>query len=200
MIIVSNHDRIGAREIWQRLLCFGLVFAAFGFAGCAPPSSTTAEAKSTKGNSRPAGPREGTHIGDKALEVSGTTTDKQGVNLTDFRGKVVLVDFWATWCRPCLGMIPHEKELVARFKDRPFVILGVCEDDPTWLFEKMKLPWPNIFDANGVNMRRWKVAGFPLFILIDEDGFIIDRWEGGGNGREMEVAIAQAVKDAEKNQ
>src|SRR5207237_5583919 len=57
-----------------------------------------------------------------------TTTDGQRVSLDDLKGKVVLLDFWATWCAPCQKALPHMRELAKKFHDQPFVVLSVSLD------------------------------------------------------------------------
>jgi thiol-disulfide isomerase/thioredoxin len=68
------------------------------------------------------------------------------LRLRDYRGKVVAIVFWASWCGPCMELIPHERELVKRLKDRPFVLLGVNGDDDrakaTEVMTKEAMTWP----------------------------------------------------------
>ena len=68
-----------------------------------------------------AGPR----VGMPAPEIDGEDFDGMRVKLSDYRGKVVVVVFWASWCPPCCAMIPHERELVERNRDKPFAMLSV---------------------------------------------------------------------------
>ena len=68
-------------------------------------------------------------IGRVIPELEGEDMDGRKLKLSDYRGKVVAVVFWATWCGPCMGMVPHERELVKRLEGKPFVLLGVNGDD-----------------------------------------------------------------------
>ena len=63
-------------------------------------------------------------VGKQAPDIEGEDLDEARLKLGHYRGKVVLLVFWASWCGPCMRAVPHEKELVKRFKGRPFVLLG----------------------------------------------------------------------------
>jgi thiol-disulfide isomerase/thioredoxin len=126
----------------------------------------------------------------------------EAIKLSDYRGKVVLLDFWATWCGPCRNEIPHERALASRFNGRPFAILGISQDgnreELAAFLQTNPLPWANIFDGDGKITGRWNVSGIPTFVLIDHNGQIRNRWVGGGQSSEIETAVAAAVAAAEK--
>ena len=68
-------------------------------------------------------------VGKPAPEIVGKGVDGKPIRLSDYRGKVVVLSFWATWCSPCMSMVPHEQELVERMKGKPFVFLGISGDE-----------------------------------------------------------------------
>jgi thiol-disulfide isomerase/thioredoxin len=141
----------------------------------------------------------GLAVGKSAPSLEGADVNGKFLGLSEFRGKVVAVDFWATWCGPCRRMIPHEKQLVKRMQGRPFVLLGVSDDrtdDALKDFIKKEgITWPNIFDGYGGPITRaWKVSGFPTVHLIDVHGVIryfdID-------GEDLDKAVEKLVAEAE---
>jgi peroxiredoxin len=145
-------------------------------------------------------PPEGKEIGNLAPEVVGEDIDGKPIRLSDYRGKVVLLDFWGTWCPPCRAMIPHEREMIeTKYKDRPFVILGVAQDSAETLKEFLKtnpMPWPNIVDQNRIVEKQWGVHQLPTLVLIDHKGVIRERWQGAAMN-DILREVAKAVSAAE---
>lgn len=118
-------------------------------------------------------------IGMTAPDFSTTTIGGKKVSLKALRGKVVLLDFWATWCGPCLGEIPHLKEAAKRFEGKPFEILGVSLDDSEELLEA------TLAHHQLAGIHTWEEAGrenevatlynaqvLPTWYLIDAKGVI----------------------------
>jgi thiol-disulfide isomerase/thioredoxin len=110
-----------------------------------------------------------------APDFSFTDLDGKARKLSDYRGKVVLVDFWGTWCGPCLAAIPELVAAYEKFHARGFEIVGVDQDEKrellqTFVTEK-KLPWPQAFDgAKGPIVSLYRITGFPSYFLLDKDG------------------------------
>jgi len=171
------------RRSFFRRLAIAAIAAVIALPGCDPP------------------PPPGKQVGNQAPEIGGMDVDGKPVRLSDHRGKVVLVNFWGTWCPPCRAMIPHEREMVEhKYKDRPFVMLGVASDSAETLREFFKdnpLPWPNIVDGTKIVSREWGVHNFPTLVLIDHKGVIRDRWEGAGAANDIWMAVGKAVTAAE---
>ncbi len=122
-------------------------------------------------------------IGMVAPEIEGADEDGVPFKLSDYRGKVVGLDFWGFWCPICVANLPHERELVQRLKDAPFSLVGVNSDPKERLAEAAsydRIAWRSFFDggdAYGPIARRWNVRSWPTIYVLDEKGVIRARTE-----------------------
>jgi len=131
-----------------------------------------------------------TSIGAVAPDFTQNDTKGKPVKLSDFRGKYVLIDFWASWCGPCRQENPNVVRAYAQFKSKNFEILGVSLDNPNaktaWLnaIEKDKLTWTQVSDLQGWTnqvARLYGVESIPQNFLIDPNGVIIAKNLRGEN-------------------
>ena len=106
--------------------------------------------------------------------------DGESISLADYRGKVVLLDFWAVWCGPCLGEIPRIKAVYEKYHDEGFEVIGVSLDEDAAVLrefiEEQEIPWRQIFDGQkwaGHLVQRYGVHGIPAPFLIDREGKVI---------------------------
>jgi len=113
-----------------------------------------------------------------------TTLDGQRVSLDDLKGKVVLLDFWATWCGPCREALPHMRSIARNFQGQPLVILSVSldNDDHRWreFIEKNGMTWSHYRDGGftGPISRMFGVGAIPHTFTIDADGVLQDEHIG----------------------
>lgn len=114
-----------------------------------------------------------------------TLTDLKGKSgkLSDYRGKVIILDFWATWCGPCRMLIPHFEDLYKRYKGSGLEIIGVAMDQGGAqvvkpFVEKHSMAYPNFIGNNQVAMQYGGLRGIPTTFLITRDGRIYKKYVG----------------------
>ncbi len=130
--------------------------------------------------------------GDLAPDFTVIGPDGQAMRLSDFRGKLVLLDIWATWCGPCIASMPHQSELAEKFANDGLIILAVCASDTRANYDgwvqrnRDKYKFVTAHDPAGRNWpesvfnTHYGVSGFPTLFLIDRDGRIVGMTTGGG--------------------
>lgn len=121
-------------------------------------------------------------IGTAAIDFVQNDTSNVPVSLSSFKGKYVLVDFWASWCRPCRIENPNVVEAYNRFKDKNFTVLGVSLDQTkeNWIkaIKDDKLTWTHVSDLqywNNAVAQKYQISSIPQNLLISPEGIIIDK-------------------------
>jgi thiol-disulfide isomerase/thioredoxin len=111
-----------------------------------------------------------------------TALDGRAVDLAKMRGKVILIDFWATWCGPCVAELPNVKRVLAAYQDKGFAVVGIAMDSEqdrqklVNFVKKWHLSWPQYFDGKGTNTKFAKQFGIhaiPATFLLDKEGRVV---------------------------
>ncbi len=155
-----------------------LVGAALMTLACGSGSSPASDEK------KPAPPLE-------LEQVDGSETfslDKQ-------KGKVVLIDFWATWCAPCISELPHLQKLSEAYDPDEFAMIGIVlesgdREDIEEFIEKRSITYPNLLGEEGSKESFGPFLGYPTKYLIDKDGYVVKKYFG--------VVGDQVTKDVEQ--
>lgn len=110
-----------------------------------------------------------------ALSVTGWVNGE--VKPEDMKDKVVIVDFYATWCGPCMAAIPHNNELLQKYKDKGLVIVGVCtssrgQEKMADVVSAKGITYPSARDPELASERAWKVKYYPTYAVIDRKGVV----------------------------
>jgi peroxiredoxin len=153
----------------------------------------------------PEAPVEQIAIGAVAPDFAMTDAAGKPVKLSDFKGKVVVLDFWATWCGPCVASMPHTQEVAAHYKDQGVVVLGSCTSDKRKAFEawvaKNQSKYPDFVYAHDPleksperpSHKLYGVSGIPAQFIIGRDGKIAAFVSGYMQGEVLlEAALAKA--------
>jgi peroxiredoxin len=127
------------------------------------------------------------------------TLEGAKVTLASLRGGVTLVDFWATWCKPCLKSMPKIQELHDALSSKGFRAVGVSIDENgdetvTKFVQKKKLTYPIVIDDESApSWAAFSVIAIPAMFLIDREGQIVSQWTGEVDWKEVEAAIQAAI-------
>ncbi|MEX0712236.1 MAG: TlpA disulfide reductase family protein, partial [Pirellulales bacterium] len=138
----------------------------------------------------------------KPLNIEGALVDGSQFDWSTYKGKVVLVDFWATWCGPCIEELPNVKETYEKYRDKGFDVVGISLDEDREAVEEFlkeeEIGWTTLFgtspEESGWNhpmAQRYGVDGIPMAVLVDRDGNVVST---SARGDALGTLVAQLVE------
>jgi thiol-disulfide isomerase/thioredoxin len=129
---------------------------------------------------------ERTSLHEKKADSAAGNAPGQELPLAELKGKVVLLDFWASWCGPCRQALPKLKQLQAVYGSEDFAVISVSEDDDEQVWRAFvaehQMIWAQRFDGSGALAHHYGVAALPNYILLGRDGNAIGQYEGEAPG------------------
>ena len=138
-------------------------------------------------------------VGKQAIDFNVKDLDGNDLSLEQYRGNVILLDFWAVWCAPCIAEMPNVKQVYDKYKDQNFQIIGISLDQSrdtlAGYLEKEGITWPQVFDGNGWKnqvAQMYGINAIPHMYLIDGEGVIR---KSGVRGHALEPAVAELVRE-----
>lgn len=163
--------------------------------GGGTPSTTTTPARSRSNPNAPIG----LEVNLRAPDIEGNDAEGKRFKLSNYKGKVIVLDFWGYWCPPCRSMLPHERDLVERLQNEPFVFLGVNTDlRNRFNQERPKDPvtWRNFMDGQrGPICQKYKIEAYPTLFLIDGNMVIRHKFVGVPPNAVLDKAIDELIAE-----
>ncbi|MET0551648.1 MAG: redoxin domain-containing protein [Vicinamibacteria bacterium] len=122
--------------------------------------------------------------------------DGRELSLEALKGKITILDFWATWCPPCRAAIPDLKALSRKYAERPFVLVSISvdEDEAAWrsFLETNAMTWPQHHDPKAELARLFDVYGFPTYIVLDGEGAVVQEVLDTDPRRSLETRLKKS--------
>ena len=138
-------------------------------------------------------------VGKKAIDFNMKDLNGNDLSLEQYRGHVILLDFWAVWCKPCIAEMPNVKQVYEKYKEDNFQIIGISLDESrntlVSYLEKEGITWPQFFDGNGWKnqvAQMYGISAIPHMYLIDGEGVVR---KSGVRGHALEPAVAELVRE-----
>jgi len=140
----------------------------------------------------------GVDVGEMAPDFALTDLEGNPFRLSDLRGKVVFINFWATWCPPCRAEMPEIEAIYQEYKDKGVVVIGVdvleTEDEVRQFVQRGGYSWTFVIDKTGEVAASYGIAAIPTSFFIDREGIIKAVNIGAMTKRAMETKLAEAMR------
>jgi peroxiredoxin len=139
----------------------------------------------------------GAHLDSMAADFSLQDMSGKTIKLSDYKGKVVLLEFWATWCPPCRASVPGLEKLHKAYKDKGLVLLAVSMDEGGWdevrSFIKESGITYTILKGTEDVAKKYQVRSIPMMLVLDKEGKISKRYLGMGSDEDLEKDIKASL-------
>lgn len=127
-----------------------------------------------------------------------SATDDVTVDLASYKGKVMLVNFWATWCPPCVGEMPDMNRIHQELAAKGFTVVGISMDTGSLkpvkaLAQKMGIAYPLVIGSNSIAKQFGEIVGIPVSFLVDRQGTVIKRYDGPRGYKDFLTDIEAAL-------
>jgi TonB family protein len=131
-----------------------------------------------------------------APDFSITTLSREFLELGDLHGKVVVLDFWGTWCPPCVQAVPWLRDLQKKHAKDPLVLIGISSDSDERVLRDFRgrnqMEWPEYWDRDRKFQQTWGIRAWPTYVVIDDEGII--RFRSTGTGEAERSRLEDAIK------
>jgi thiol-disulfide isomerase/thioredoxin len=129
-------------------------------------------------------------------QMAFTALNGEKTDLAKLRGKLVLIDFWATWCKPCVAELPHLKAVYEKYRDQGLEVVGIsfdlaeAKEELVGFLKKHEVTWPQSFEGKGWGENRYQriygIGELPTVFLLDKEGKLVDK---NARGERLEPLI-----------
>lgn len=186
------------KKIFNSILMVAILSVAIE--GCTS-KDVTSEERSTKDNIVTAKPKESKMLseGDVVPDFTAETVDGNTFNLSDQKGKVVLLNFWATWCGPCVGEMPAFERLYNEYGEKVSILAVNCEEDKNTVSQFISdsgYTFPVAYDVDGDISTQYSTSGIPYTLVIGKDGLIKKIFLGADSDADVQYNEYKKAIDA----
>ena len=185
---------VNFRFVWSVILMLVLL-GLLTVLGCTPSAQ---DIQRQPGVPSPSQLPPAARVGRLAPDFTLTDLDGNSVTLSDFRGKTVFINFWATWCPPCRAEMPEIEAVYQEYKNQDVVVIGVDirenESEVRQCVEEDDFSWIFVLDTTGAVSASYAITAIPTSFFLDEEGVIQSAQIGPMTGRVMEELLVEAMQ------